>query len=99
MYHTCLLFTCATSNGSLVLDVHQRVVRPPLALGDQLVMRALLDDRALLHDGDDVSMTHGREAVGDDQGGPAHHEAVESVLDDALRLGVKRRGGLVLQEI
>lgn len=90
MCHTCLLFICATSNGSLVLNIYQRVVGPPLALGDQLVVRALLDDRAFLHDGDDVSMTHGREAVGDDQGGPAYHEAVEGVLDDALRLSVKR---------
>jgi hypothetical protein len=95
---TCPLLRFNTSNKSLVLDVHQRVVGPPLALGDQLVVRALLNDRALLHNGDDVSMTHGREAVGDDQGGSAHHEAVEGVLDNALRLGVKRRSGLVLRE-
>ena len=61
-------------------------------------MRADLDYAARLHHHDAVGGAHRREAVGDDQGGAALHQAVKRVLDETLALGVKRAGRLVEQQ-
>ena len=44
------------------------------------------------------ALQHGRQAVGDDQGGAALHGLVQGALHQALVLGVQRAGGLVEQQ-
>ncbi len=58
-------------------------------------MGALLGDAALVHDHDQIRLTDGGEAVGDDEGGPAAEEAAQGLLDQALGLGSDAAGGLV----
>ena len=58
-------------------------------------MVAALDDAAAVEHQDLVGVDHGRQAVGDDQGGALGRDLVEARLDLALGLGVERRGGLV----
>ena len=55
----------------LELGVVQVEVEP--AVGDQLVVAALFDDLAVVHDEDRVGVADGREAVGDDEGRAALH--------------------------
>ena len=52
----------------------------------------------LVHGADAVGGTHGREAVGDEDGGAPAHQPVDGLLHDVLALGVERRGGLVEQQ-
>jgi hypothetical protein len=66
--------------------------------GQQLGVRAALDDAALVHHQDDVGALDGGQAVGDHQRGAAAHDAVERGLDVALGFGVERRGGFVEDE-
>ena len=47
---------------------------------------------------DAVGADHARQAMGDDQRGPAHHQAVERRLDERLALRVHRRQRLVQHE-
>jgi hypothetical protein len=49
-------------------------------------VRALLDDLALLHDRDDVSIAYGRQPVSDYNSRAANHEVVKGRLDDVLTL-------------
>ena len=53
-------------------------------------MRALLDDRAVLEDDDQVGVADRREAVGDDERGPAAQQPAQRVLDPALGADVDR---------
>lgn len=58
-------------------------------------MRALLDDLALLHDRDDVSIAYGRQPVSNDHSRAAHHEVVKGRLDDVLTLRVEGAGRFI----
>ena len=58
-------------------------------------MRALLDDPALVHHDDLVGLADRREAVGDDERGPAPQQAPQRRLDQALGLGVDAARRLV----
>lgn len=51
-------------------------------------MAAPLDDPALLQDHDAVGVAHSGQPVGDDEGGPAVHEAVHALLHQHLGAGV-----------
>src|SRR5512143_3976175 len=42
-----------------------------------------------------VGVSDGRQAMGDDYGRAAYHQALQSLLDEQLGLGINRRGGLV----
>lgn len=57
----------------------QLVVRP--LQGHELVVRSLLDHVASRHDGDDVRVLDGGEAVGDDDAGATFSGFVQRVLD------------------
>ena len=61
-------------------------------------MRAFLDDAAFVHDDDTVGLAHGRQAVGDDDGGSAFHQMFECILHQPLAFGVERAGRLVKQQ-
>src|SRR6478735_5985032 len=65
------------------------------AEGDQLGVRATLDDAAAVVDQDPVRAMDRREAVRDRDRGAADHQALEGGLDEPLRDGVERRRGLV----
>ena len=74
----------------------RRAYRPPR--GDQLGVRAGLDDLAGLEDDDAVGALHGRQAVGDDERRAVAHRRLERRLHHALALGVERAGRLVEQQ-
>src|SRR5436309_7466953 len=65
------------------------------ALRVQRLVRAALDDAAVLDHQDLVGAPDGREPVGDDEGGAVLHQVGEARLDERLGLGVEARGGLV----
>ena len=66
--------------------------------GEQLLVRAALDDAALVDHEDQVGHPDRREAVGDDEGGAALGEPAQRELDGHLRLGIDGAGGLVEDE-
>ena len=68
------------------------------ALADELIVPALGDDAALLHDDDAVGAQHRGEAMGDHQGGAAGGKVLERLLHRALGFRVERRGRLVEQQ-
>jgi len=85
----------------------QRLHRHELRLGergeaaadaDQLVEGAGLDDAAVLEHEDAGGVAHGREPVGDHEGGAVLHHLVERRLHLALGFRVQRAGGFVEDE-
>ena len=81
-----------------VLDprrVHLGVAPAP---GDELVVRAELDDPAVVDDRDAIGAHRGRQPVGDDDRGAALEQRVEAGLDLRLRLEVEVRRRLVEHE-
>ena len=57
-------------------------------LGNEVVVRAALDDAALFQDHDAVCVADSGEAVGDDEAGAAVHQAVHAALHQSLGAGV-----------
>src|SRR5229473_2816047 len=72
--------------------------RVEAAFRQQLVVRALLDDPAVLQHDDQVGIPNRRQAVGDDEGRPAGEQELQRALDLALGADVDRRGRLVEDE-
>ena len=66
--------------------------------GHEVAVAPLLDDAAVLHDGDGVDAPDGGEPVRHQHGGAALHDALQRLLQHALGLGVQRAGGLVQQQ-
>src|SRR6266576_3433621 len=66
--------TFSGSCSESTLELQAREPRIEAAGGDQLLMRALLDDAARVHDKDAVAREHGGEPVGDDQRGAVRHQ-------------------------
>ena len=62
---------------------------------DEVVVRAVLDDLALVDNEDEVGVANRREAVSDHERGPPLHDLVESVEDHFLGLRVDRGRRLV----
>src|SRR5690606_7333645 len=97
---TCVLpagWRRATPSGHLLVGLGElRTVQLGVsaALGHQLVMRAALDDAALLHHQDQVGASDGREAVGDDEAGALAPQGDHRLLQEQLGPGVDRAGGL-----
>ena len=65
------------------------------ALGQQLRVRADLDDAALVHHDDAIGVQDGGQPVRDDHAGAAAHELPQRILDQVLALAVERAGGFV----
>ena len=63
--------------------------------GQQLVVRAALDDPAVVDDQDLVGLADGGQPVRDDQRRPAGQRRLQRPLHRRLGLGVQVRGGLV----
>lgn len=87
----------AKGGGLLYLLHHDELVVAALGL-HELLVGALLHYPTLLEHHYEVGMLYGAEAVGDDEGGAARHEAVERLLHKVFALGVERRGGFVEDE-
>src|SRR5689334_9813965 len=62
---------------------------------EQLLVRALLNDLAVVDDHYLVRIADGAEAVGDDEAGAALAQAEQGLLDADLGAGVNAAGGLV----
>ena len=66
---------------------------------EEFVMRAALDDFAVLEDENLVGTPDGGQAMGDDEGGAALAQRRESVLDFLFTLAVETRRGFVEDEM
>ena len=65
---------------------------------DELIVAALLDDVAVLHHQDGVGVADRGQAVGDDEARAALAQRVHRLLDQQLRAGIHRAGGLIEDE-
>src|SRR5262249_36237436 len=63
--------------------------------GEELLVRADLDDLAAFEDDDAAGVPDGAQAVGDDEAGAALHEFEERALDERFALGIEVAGGFV----
>jgi hypothetical protein len=66
--------------------------------GQQLVVRAVLDEPSAVEDQDAVGVADRREAVSDHERGAAVEELVHRLLDRAFGLAVERARGLVEEQ-
>src|SRR5919198_865939 len=79
-----------------ILELVEAIVEtPPL---QELAMRALFDDTALVQHDDAVDVLDRREAMRDDDRGPSPEQLCQRVLNQVLRLGVHRGRRLVQDE-
>lgn len=67
-------------------------------LRQQGVVRAALDDAALVEDENLIGALDGGQSVRDDEGGASAHESVEGFLHESFGLGVEGRGRFVEQQ-
>ena len=65
---------------------------------DELVVRALFNDTALVEHTNEVGMADGGEAVGDGDGGAVLHQSFQGLLHKALTLRVEGAGGFIQNE-
>src|SRR5262245_10517202 len=86
-----------TTLSTNVMDASLHAVERGIAPAgtDQLLVRPVLDQPALLDGDDAIRHAHGGEPVGDDQHGAARRDLLHVLLDDALALVVERAGRLV----
>ena len=84
-------------SGQCVPALALQSVQPGIAPagGDELLMRALLDDAAVLNDHDAVAGFDGREPVRNDKAGAALAQHAQRLLDAALRFRVERGGRFI----
>src|SRR5215216_3195563 len=68
------------------------------ARGEQLLVRAALDDAPLVEDADEVRVADGRDAVRDDERGALAHHAAQAAQNLLLRVGVHGRERVVENE-
>ena len=66
--------------------------------GDEFLVRAALDDPAVVEHHDSVGVLDGGEAVGDDEHRPAFHQPVHAALNEIFRAGVDGGSRLVEDE-
>jgi ribonuclease G len=88
--HRAALIRLGAGQGAVALQPGIQAVH-----GHEFLVAALFGDAALFHDHDAVRMLDGGQPVGNDQGGAPRHQALESLLDQALGLGVQRGRGFV----
>src|SRR3954454_23136981 len=65
---------------------------------EQLFVRAVLDQATAIDGDNPVGRAHGRQAVSDDNDGPALGDIAHVLLNDALALEVERARGLIENE-
>ena len=70
----------------------------PALLFQQLIMAASFDDLPLFQHQDGLGVTHGGEAVGDDEDGPPIHQGIHPLFDQVLGAGVDGAGGFIQNE-
>ena len=58
------------------------------SLVDEVLVLARLDDDAVVDDGDDVGVDHGRETVRDQNAGSPFSRFVESILNDLKKIKI-----------
>ena len=58
------------------------------ALGDKLVMAALLDDPSVFKNNDHIRVPDGRKSVRDHKHGPALHQTVHTLFDQLFGSGI-----------
>ena len=75
------------------LEVVEPTIQP--SGGEEVAVRAALDDAPRLEDDELVRPPDGRKAVRDHERRAARHQALEGLLDGPLALGVEGRGRLV----
>src|SRR5436309_900129 len=77
-----------------------QVIQPAVQAvgGQQVAMRATLDDAPLRQHDDEVRVLHGGEPVRDDEHRAMRHQTVDRLLHQPLGLGVERAGGLIENE-
>src|SRR5262249_6126069 len=68
------------------------------AAAQQLRLRALFHQPALIYDQDLIGTADRGEAVGDQESGPAQHQAIQGIEDYHFGLGIDGRGRLVEDE-
>ncbi len=68
------------------------------ATRQQFGLRSQFHQPALVQHRDAVAVSDGGQAMGDDDGRAALHQAVHGLLHQALAFGVERAGGLVQNE-
>ena len=88
----------ARHGGHAVVELERGEARVQSASGDERVVRALVDDAALVDDEDAVGVADRREAMRDHEGRAALHEPREGVLHGGLALGVESARGLVEEQ-
>ena len=72
---------------------------PVLAvLGEQLFVRAALDDAAVFENHDGIGVADGGQAVRNHKRGASAHDAVHTALDELFGARVDARSGLVQDE-
>src|SRR5262249_18426657 len=77
-----------------------QVVQAPVQAvrGEQVAVAAVLDDPALGQHHDEMGVLHRGEPVRDHEHRAVRHQAVDRLLDQALRFGIERAGRLVEDE-
>src|SRR5881628_3397568 len=65
------------------LDARQPAIKP--VRGQQLLMRAALDDLALAHDQNLIRLADRAQAMGDHKAGAVGHEPLQGLLNEFLR--------------
>jgi len=83
--------------GQVLVLTHVEVVVEAFG-GEEGVVRAAFDDPAVVDDEELVGLADRAQAVGDDEGGTAVHEAQQPLLDLLLGARVDAAGGLVEDE-
>ena len=73
-------------------------LKVPTALGDQLAVRAVFHDPALVEDVDHVGFLNGRQSVRDGNGGTTAGRSIQGGLNHLLGFGVQGAGGFVQKE-
>src|SRR5450759_3886007 len=77
----------------MLLDGDQAAVQAVLA--DQLFVGAHFGNLHAFQHHNQVGIADGRKAVGNDNGGAPHHQALQGLLDEQFSLRIHRGGGLV----
>src|SRR5690606_1655362 len=62
---------------------------------DQLRMASSFDDSAVLYYNDFVGVLYGAQPVRNNDGGPAHHQFCQRILDESLGFRIQRGGRFI----
>ena len=94
--HSVMPSSSSAAAETLRLQIEHRAIAP--AERHQLVVRAELDDPAVLEHADAIGMAHGREAMRDEDGRAVARRGEQAIEDLRLAAHVELRGRLVEQD-